>query len=155
MKHRNLLLTNLDLGTVKMEGLEDLISDESWRGLASWFKKGHLLAVPLQDERDERGLCVLCCVCVYQFLSCIWLFCDLMDCNPGLLCPWNFPGENIGVGCHFLLQGVFPTQGSSKLHLLCLLHRQAGILTTWATWEAPGVCYKGANLTSEGSTLVT
>jgi len=27
-----------------------------------------------------------------------------------LLYPWNFPGENAGVGCHFLLQGVFPTQ---------------------------------------------
>ena len=23
-----------------------------------------------------------------------------------LLCPWNFPGKNIGVGCHFLLQGI-------------------------------------------------
>ena len=22
-----------------------------------------------------------------------------------LLCPWNFPGKNTGVGCHFLLQG--------------------------------------------------
>ena len=28
-----------------------------------------------------------------------------------LLCPWNSPGENTGVGCHFLLQGIFPTQG--------------------------------------------
>ena len=28
-----------------------------------------------------------------------------------LLCPWNFPGKNIGVGCHFLLQGIFPAQG--------------------------------------------
>ena len=28
-----------------------------------------------------------------------------------LLCPWYFPGNNTGVGCHFLLQGVFPTQG--------------------------------------------
>ena len=25
--------------------------------------------------------------------------------------PWNFPGKNAGVGCHFLLQGIFPTQG--------------------------------------------
>ena len=24
-----------------------------------------------------------------------------------LLCPWNFPGKNTGVGCHFLLQGIF------------------------------------------------
>ena len=29
-----------------------------------------------------------------------------------LLCPWNSPGKNIGVGSHFLLQGIFPTQGS-------------------------------------------
>ena len=29
----------------------------------------------------------------------------------GLLCPWGFPGKKTGVGCHFLLQEVFPTQG--------------------------------------------
>ena len=37
-----------------------------------------------------------------------------------LLCPWDFPGKNTGVGYHFLLQGIFPTKGSN-LHLLCLL----------------------------------
>ena len=25
--------------------------------------------------------------------------------------PWDFPGKNTGVGCHFLLQRIFPTQG--------------------------------------------
>ena len=30
-----------------------------------------------------------------------------------LLCPWDFPGKGTGVGCHFLLQGIFPTQGSN------------------------------------------
>ena len=25
-----------------------------------------------------------------------------------ILCPWNFPGKNTGVGCHFLFQGIFP-----------------------------------------------
>ena len=30
-------------------------------------------------------------------------------CDPWIPCPWNFPGENTGVGCHFLLQGSFPT----------------------------------------------
>ena len=29
------------------------------------------------------------------------------------LCPWDFPGKNTGVGCHFFLQGIFPTQGSN------------------------------------------
>ena len=28
-----------------------------------------------------------------------------------LLCPWDSPGRDIGVGCHALLQGIFPTQG--------------------------------------------
>ena len=27
-----------------------------------------------------------------------------------LLCPWDFPGKNAGVGCHFLLQGIFLTR---------------------------------------------
>ena len=40
-----------------------------------------------------------------------------------LLCPWNFPGKNTGVGCHVLLQGIFPTQGSN-LQFLCLQHWQ-------------------------------
>ena len=35
-----------------------------------------------------------------------------------LLCPRNSPGKNTGVGCHFLLQGIFLTQASN----LCLLH---------------------------------
>ena len=30
-----------------------------------------------------------------------------------LLRPWDFPGKNTGVGCHFLLQGIFLTQGSN------------------------------------------
>ena len=34
-----------------------------------------------------------------------------------LHCPWDFPGKNAGVGYHFLLQGIFSTQGS-KPHLL-------------------------------------
>ena len=44
-----------------------------------------------------------------------------------LLCPWDSPGKNTGVGCHALLQGIFPTQGSIP-HLLHLLHWQAGSL---------------------------
>ena len=32
----------------------------------------------------------------------------------GFFCPWDFPGKNIGVGCHFLLQGIFSTQGSNS-----------------------------------------
>ena len=36
-----------------------------------------------------------------------------------LLCPCNSPGKNIGLGCHFLLQGIFLTQGSNLGLLYC------------------------------------
>ena len=37
-----------------------------------------------------------------------------MDCSPpGSSRAWDSPGKNTGVGCHFLLQGIFPTQGSN------------------------------------------
>ena len=42
-----------------------------------------------------------------------------------LLCPWDFPGNNTGVGCHFLLQGIFPTQALTQ----SLLHWQAEFLS--------------------------
>ena len=31
----------------------------------------------------------------------------------GLYSPWNFPSQNTGMGCHALLQGIFPIQGSN------------------------------------------
>ena len=36
-----------------------------------------------------------------------------------LLSLWNFPGKNTGMGCHFLLQGIFLTQGSNPGRLRC------------------------------------
>ena len=62
--------------------------------------------------------------------SCPTLF-DPMFCSPPsssvLEFLWNFPGKNTGVGCHFLLQGIFLTQGSNP-SLLCLLHWQSDSL---------------------------
>ena len=47
--------------------------------------------------------------------------CDPMN---YILCPWDSPGKNTGVGCHSLLQEIFPTQGSN----LGLLQLQADSL---------------------------
>ena len=52
-----------------------------------------------------------------------------------LLCPQDFPGENTAVGCQFLLQGAFPTQGSN-LHAPQLCADRS--LYRRATREAPG-----------------
>ena len=41
--------------------------------------------------------------------------CPLWTAEPTrLLCPWDFPGRNTGVGCHFLLQGIFPAIKSTS-----------------------------------------
>ena len=54
--------------------------------------------------------------------------CGPVDCSlPGSSAHGDSPGKNTGVGCHALLQGIFPTQGSN-LHLLCLQHWQVGSL---------------------------
>ena len=44
-----------------------------------------------------------------------------------LLCPWDSPGKNSGVGCHALLQGIFPTQGLNP-YLFHFLLWQAAFL---------------------------
>ena len=51
-------------------------------------------------------------------LSCVRLFVIPWTVPARLLYPWDFPGKITGVGCHFLLQGIFPTQGLN----LGLLH---------------------------------
>ena len=61
---------------------------------------------------------------VVWLLSRVRLFCDPLDCPARLLCPWGFPGRNTGMGCHFLLQGIFLSQGLN----LSLLHWQADSL---------------------------
>ena len=63
-----------------------------------------------------------------------------MDSSPPGSSPWDSTGKYTGVGCHFLFQGTFPTQGSNHC-LFYPLHWQAGFFfffTTSATWEALG-----------------
>ena len=74
-------------------------------------------------------LCVGCvCVCVCVCASERSVMSDsLRPTGPyptRFFCPWNFPGRNTGVGCHALLQGIFPTQESNW----CLLYWQADYL---------------------------
>ena len=51
-----------------------------------------------------------------------------------LLCLWDFPGKNTGVGCHFLLQGIFPTRDRTRFSFVSCIGRW--ILQHWATREA-------------------
>ena len=59
----------------------------------------------------------------WKWLSHVWLFV-----NPWTIQEWNSPGQNTGVGCLSLLQGVLPTQGSNPGLPHC-----RRILYSWAT----------------------
>ena len=51
--------------------------------------------------------------------SCLTL-CNSMECSPpGSSVHGDSLGKNTGVGCHALLQGIFPTQGSNPGFLHC------------------------------------
>ena len=58
----------------------------------------------------------------------------------GLYSPWNSPGQNTGVGSLFLLQGIFPTQGSNPDLLHCrrilyqLSHKGSPIILEWVAY---------------------
>ena len=86
---------------------------------------GFLINTKKQNIQTYILVCVYfqyrCCLVTKSYLS-LLLPHGLQPTR--LLCPWDFPGKNTGVGCHCLLQGTFPTQGL-KLHLL---HQQAGSL---------------------------
>ena len=72
--------------------------------------------------------CMCVCVCVSVCSqSCLTL--QPYGQQPtNFLCPWDFPGKNTGVGCHFFLQEFSSIQGWNP-HLLHLLHWQAGSLS--------------------------
>ena len=79
----------------------------------------------------------LVCVCAKSLHSRPTLY-DPMECSPpGSSALGDSPCKYTGVGCHALLQGIFPAQGSN-LHLLLLLHCR-WILYRWATREATNI----------------
>ena len=66
--------------------------------------------------------------CVLSHVSHVELFVTLWAVLLQAPCPWDSPGKNTGVGCHFLLQGNLPNPGLEPVSLVCLLHWQASSL---------------------------
>ena len=85
-----------------------------------WHIEGHWLKI------DTHTQVRLNCMLPIGTLCSVTQLCPTL-CINRLLCPWDFSGKNIGMGCHFLCQRIFPTQGSNS-HLLCFLHWQVGSL---------------------------
>ena len=71
----------------------------------------------------------------------------------GLHNPWNSPGQNIGVGCLSLLQGIFPTQGSNPGLLHCrqilyqLSHQGSPRILEWLAYPFSRGSWQSGNWT--------
>ena len=68
-------------------------------------------------------ICEFVFACILSHFSCVLLFVTLWTVACQTPLSMGFSRQNIGGSCCALLQGIFPTQGSS-LYLLCLLHWQ-------------------------------
>ena len=87
-----------------------------------------------QTDRDKYPRTEVWDTCM---LNCVWLFATPWTIPTRLLCPWIFSIKNTGVGYHFLLQGVFPSQGLNLLSSIL-----AGIfITTEPPWNPRGLWY--------------
>ena len=69
---------------------------------------------PESYRRTSKGIlgaCTCVCVLITSVMS------DSLETHglwpTSLLCPWDTPGKNPGVGCHALLRGIFLTQESN------------------------------------------
>ena len=77
--------------------------------------------ITLKGALDRTSNIYLCCCCVYLGVSdsCNPIRCQSHRLPARFLCPWDSPGKNTGVSCHFLLQEIFLTQESNPGLLHC------------------------------------
>ena len=86
----------------------------------------------LKVRRVVGSLHPWCCPRVCSLLSRVRLFGTFRDCSlkdRGILCPWDAPGMNTGVGCLALLQGVF----HFWILLCCMTKEMLSALGFWNT----------------------
>ena len=84
------------------------------------------------SRKDSVSLCSVAQSCLTLGNPTPWTVACQAPLSMGL--SWEYPSTNIGVACHFLLKGIFPTQGS-KPHLWQFLNWQAEFFTTEPPWK--------------------
>ena len=106
---------------------------QGWCQMRSMAKK----QTGLLTLKAEKHPCAMPCLVIQ---SCLTL-CDPMDWSPPASSVHeDSPGKNTGVGCHALLQGIFPTQGSNpgllyhRWTLYCLSHHGSPRILEWVVY---------------------
>ena len=69
--------------------------------------------------------------CCCYLLSCIWLFVTPRTVATRFLCPWDSPDKNTEVGCHFLFQGIIPTEVCIGAFFITEPRRKPFLLLDW------------------------
>ena len=124
---KTLRVTNQKMSNESIDGNSHLnnncpLHESNVRGRKAVFKR-HPNKQTRYFKTSEVKYSMCVCVCLYAVLSCSVVSHSLRPFafQPTRLhCPRDFSGKNTGVGCRFLLQGIFSTQGSKQC-LLCLL----------------------------------
>ena len=105
-----------DSTDMSLSKLQELVMDrEAWRAAIHGVAKSRTRL----SDWTELNWTLLCDV---WLMSSIYNYCVSRSVVPDslqphglqptrLLCPWDFPGKDTGVGCHFFAQGIFPTKG--------------------------------------------
>ena len=123
-EHRG-LYNITDSADMSLSKLQDTLKDRE----AGMLQSTGSQSVGPDLVTEQQQMCVSMC---WVAQSCPAL------CSPRLLCPWNFPGKNTGVGCTSYSRGSSQPQGSNP-HILHLLHWQANSLPL-APSGRPRVC---------------
>ena len=91
---------------------------------------------------------VMECICAHtidyghvRLAQACLILCEPMHCSPPgfFLCPWDSPGKNTGISCHFLLQGI--SQPRDWTHVSCISCIGRHIFYQFATQEAQSMVY--------------
>ena len=116
----------------------------SWFSPLFWISSSHKFIKRVHEWQDFQTFCVwkyllnlhtwLTSMCVsHSVVSDSLQPHGLQLTRP--LCPWNSPGKNTRVGCHSLLQGIFPTQGMKLGLLHCLSHWRSPVTDFWDRYK--------------------
>ena len=119
-------------------------SPETWEEFSLSSLPDNVAMVSKQDQfrKNELQTLKLCTHIICLTAQLCLILCDSMDYSlPVSSVHGDSPGKSTGVGCHVLLQGIFPTQGSNPGLPHCswilyrLSHQEAQSLTTpYGTW---------------------
>ena len=110
----------------------------SWIMLLSYAKPSKIKLKPPWHQALQN-LAAFRSFVVVQALSHVQFFATRGPWPARLLCPWDSPGRNTGVGCHFLLQEISLNQGSIP-GLLCYQVDSLPLTTSETPWSLSFLC---------------